>query len=324
MSDLLFLTVCTVRQLPQALALGQSVDRLHPNATFVIGLADAEQGIDGISLPYRVLPVASVLTPDALKTVSDSYSPTELAGALKPTFLRAVYAQFPEAQHLIYLDPNSALYAPLTPVLEQLHAASILLTPFMQKAPADGALPDEKYMQNIGLYNADFLALRRSAETDRMLAWWENRVQTRAQIDFCESLCLDQIWLMHVPAFFEGVLIAKNIDWHRGLWNWHEWAAAKDKPEQPLWVNFKGLYDRSEGFFAYQTRVDPTRDSALQRLLADYRAAVQRLAQPAFDRRPAYGRQPEKPVVFGWRRGAVKALRSLAQQINTMPLPVWK
>ncbi|KAB7730162.1 hypothetical protein F5984_13355 [Rudanella paleaurantiibacter] len=324
MSDLLFLTVCTVRQLPQALALGQSVDRLHPNATFLIGLADAEQGIAGINLPYQVLPVSSMIEPGMLNTLSGQYSPTELAGALKPTFIRAAYTQFPEVQHLIYLDPNSAIYAPLTPVLERLQTASVLLTPFMQKAPADDALPDEKYMQNIGLYNADFLAFRRSAETDRMLPWWEDRVQTRARIDFCESLCLDQIWLMHVPAFFDGVQIAKNIDWHRGLWNWHEWGGTADKPEQPLWVNFKGLYNRNEGFFAYQTRVDPTRDSALQRLLTDYRAGVQRLAQPAFDRPPAYGRQPEKPVVFGWRRGAVEALRSLVNQINTMPLPVWK
>ncbi len=32
-----FLTVCTIRQLPQALALGESLQQQHPGDSFVIG-----------------------------------------------------------------------------------------------------------------------------------------------------------------------------------------------------------------------------------------------------------------------------------------------
>lgn len=239
---------------------------------------------------------------------------------MKPSLIRAMLTRHPDATQVVYLDPNAFLYAPLTPVLNELKTAQVLLTPHLTQPPADEQQPDEKFLQNIGLYSADFLALQPTAETDRMLEWWENRVLTRAQIDFCESLCLDQIWLMHLPAMFEGVRVVQDKTWHRAIWNWHERSPQESQP--PLWINFKGLHNPDEGLFVYQSRVKLAQQPGLKQWLSDYRLAVKKLQKPVFGEKPAFGQQPEQPVIRGWRRHSAGFLRSVTRFVAEVPLPV--
>ncbi len=313
---LLVLTVCTIRQLAQALTLGDAVTQLHPDARFRIGLADDAHPLKNLALPYPVLPVDEVVGAATLLNLSERYTPTEFVGATKPSLIRAMIEQQPECRQVVYLDPNAFPYQPFSQILNELESAQMLLTPHLTAPPADAFFPDEKYLQNIGLFSADFLALRRSPETDRMLLWWEDRVQTRAQIDFCDSLCLDQIWLMHLPALFDKVRIVKNRDWHRALWNWHERPANKTK--LPVWINFKGLYNRDEGLFVHQTRLKLAQRPDLQQLLTDYRTAVETRQQAVFGRVPAFGQRPEPVVVRGWRRETGLTLRSLTRFVDTV------
>lgn len=313
---LLVLTVCTTRQLAQALTLGDAVTQLNPDARFCIGLADDAQTLKALSCPYPIVSVAEALEASTLPNLSERYTTTEFVAATKPSLIRAMMAREPDCQQVVYLDPNSFLYQPLAEVLTALESAQIVLTPHLTAPPADSFFPDEKYLQNIGLFNADFLALRRSDETERMLLWWEDRVQTRAQIDFCESLCLDQIWLMHLPALFDKVRVVKSRNWHRALWNWHEQPVTKT--ETPIWVNFKGLYNRDEGFFVHQTRLNLSQRADLQQLLIDYRLAVEARQHPAFKQAPAFGQRPEPAIVRGWRRETGLALRSVSRFVDTV------
>lgn len=316
-SDLLLvLTVCTTRQLAQALTLGDAVTQLNPDARYRIGLADDAQSLKALSSPYPIVPVAELVDAATLLNLSERYTTTEFVAATKPCLIRAMMAQEPECQQVVYLDPNSFPYRPFAEVLSELESAQILLTPHLTAPPADSFFPDEKYLQNIGLFSADFLALRRSAETERMLIWWRDRVQTRAQIDFCESLCLDQIWLMHLPALFDKVRVVKNRDWHRALWNWHE--RPMNKTEPPVWVNFKGLHNQDEGLFVHQTRMNLSQRLDLQRLLTDYRLSVDARQQPVFKQVPAFGQRPEPAIVRGWRRETGLALRSVTRFVDTV------
>lgn len=315
---LLVLTVCTIRQLAQAFTLGDAVTKLHPEARFSIGLADEALPLANQSLPYPIVPVSEVVDLKTLTELSERYTPAEFVAAMKPGLIRAMMAQQPDCRQVIYLDPNSFPYQPLTEVLTELQSAQMLLTPHLLAPPADLFFPAEKYLQNIGLYSADFLALTRSDETDRMLAWWENRVQTRAQIDFCDSLCLDQLWLMHLPALFNGVRIIKKQTWHRAIWNWHE--SSKNTTELILWANFKGLYNRDEGLFIHQTRLKLAQRPDVQRLVTNYETAVAIRQQPAFTQLPAFGKRPELPIVRGWQRQTSLILRSITRFVDTVVL----
>ncbi len=324
------LSVCHTRQLPQAITLGRSIQQVTPDALFVIGLADElPEGIRQDSLPFSVIRASELLSATELSELSAGYTPAEMAGALKPLFLKACYDRFPQHNTFVYADPNSMFLQPLSAIEDRLTEAVFLLTPYLLQAPRDGKFPDEKHLQNIGLYNSDFLALRRSQEAGRFLTWWDSRVRTRAHINFCEGLCTDQIWLMHVPAFFDNVQIVQQPTWHAGLWNLHDrqlqgnpgnWQVGAGGPL--FFVNMKGLTNPDEGFFPYQNRLTVSKRSDIQALLRDYTQRLAANSQPQFNRKPVYGQQPEPVLLRGWRKGAVDSLRKLAAFIDTMPIPV--
>jgi hypothetical protein len=330
------LTICTVRQLPQAFALGDSFRQFAGQAAtepIVIGLVDRLDALpaDFIS-PYPLVPVTALLPPEELAALSAQYTPTEFAAACKPLFIAEAFRWYPEVDNLVYADPNVQFLFPLTALWQQLDTANILLTPFITRSLSAGE-PDEKFLQNIGLYSADFLAFRRSLETDRMLSWWDDRVRTRAYVNFCAGLCLDQIWLMHVPVFFRQTRVLRNAGWHVALWNLPErtltpeaghWLVSgpAGKNEPLLFFNFKGLLNPNEGFFTHQNRLRSSEKSPVAVLLATYRQAVDRHKKPIdTGYPPAYGQQPEPPVLRGWRYELVKSMRSMVRFLDRVYLP---
>ena len=347
----MFVTISTIRQLPQAFALGDSLSPDKGATTapepFLIGLADDPAHLPaGFVPPYPLLPLSTVLPADVLTSLSATYTPTEFAAACKPRFIAEVFKRYPNADRLLYADPNVLFWQSPTAVWEHLNGSNALLTPHITQPPDDAvavgqsrpgpAWPDEKFFQNVGLYSADFMVFRRSGETDRLLAWWQDRVETRAYIDFCAGLCTDQLWLMHVPVFFGGVRIVKNPGWHVALWNLPErrlhpvgstWQV--DGPtgsKQPLlFVNAKGLFNADDGFFANQNRFRLSDRPDMRAVLTAYRSAVSIYANPGLSKQtPAYGQQPEPVVLRGWRRTVVRSMQAITRFVDQLPLPVFR
>ena len=332
------LTICTIRQLPQAFALADSFCQYaaqsdHPTSV-LIGLADDPAHLPtGFVSPYPLLPVTDWLPAIELAALSAVYTPTEFATAIKPVFIAEAFRRYPTVDQFIYTDPNIQFLAPLTPIWKELNTATLLLTPHVIQSPDDGQWPDEKFFQNVGLYSSDFLAFRRSAETDRLLAWWDDRVRKRAYINACEGLCLDQIWLMHMPVFFRDVRVIRNPGWHVALWNlpkrplrqegtaWY--ATGPTAQNQPVqFVNFKGLFNPDEGLFPYQTRLRLSERPDVETLLNQYRQVLSiHRSLPVSAIRPAYGQQPEPVVLRGWRQSAVQSLKRLTGFIDKVPVP---
>ncbi|GAB3544883.1 hypothetical protein [Spirosoma fluminis] len=335
----MLVTICTIRQLPQAFALGDSFIRYSAESVnqpvpVLIGLADDPANLppDFIA-PYPLLPFSDVIAPEQLQKLSAVYTPTELKAACKPLFLSEVFRRYPAADHVLYADPNITFYAPTAPIWEALGSSTVLLTPLITQKISDTAWPDEKFFQNVGLYSSDFMAFRRSTETDRLLAWWDDRVRTRAHIDFCSGLCTDQLWLMHVPVFFKETVVVKDRGWHVALWNLAERRLQQAGPDwlidgpisqsvPLLFVNFKGLLDPDEGFFPHQTRIDLKNELLVTELLTQYKQTVQQHTSAGLTTPPAFGQQPEPNVIRGWRRSTINGLMGIKQFIDQVPLPV--
>lgn len=316
-----FLTVSTLRQLPEALALGESVRQHHPDSPFVIGLSDDITRLPAhFQCPYPLLPVSALSWP-TVEDFSASYNWVEFSAACKPLFMQTVWQTYPQADELIYLDPTVFLYQPLTDLRTRYADASILLTPHLLRPPHDQKLPDEKHLQNIGLYHAGFLGLRRTEQAERFLQWWAGRVPERAYVDFCESQCTDQIWLMFAPMFYEDVAIVKHPGWNVGCWNVHE------RTEGPIvFFNFSGLADGG-GFFGNQNRFSLKQHPDVARLLRDYQ---QQINQPVYGElrriQPAYGRQPLPSVLLSaqlpaWRRALTSRLKRAVNFVETVYVP---
>ena len=324
----MILTVCTRAQLVGALALGASVRQQHPDQRFIIGLADDPSGVSGTE-PHPVLtPDDTGLTVSQLATLSARYTPTEFCAAVKPGFVRTAFERFPDETRLLYLSPSSLVYQPLTPFFDELATHTVLLNPHWLTPPTDKLEPDEKYLQNVGLYSGGCIGFRRDAETIRMLAWWRTRCLDHAAIDFCIGSCLDGLWLMHVPTLFAGVGILKNPGLQVALWNlpqrqlrqesgrWHVRSSGHETAL--LTADFLGLIEQREGLFQHQNRLRLDTRPDVRELLANYRTSLIG-ANPVLSGlppAPAYGRQPEPIIRTGWRRTAHTRLTELGEWIN--------
>lgn len=336
----MLLTISTTRQLHQAIALGDSFTQYAADSAdkplVLIGLADnvAHLPADFVS-PYPLLPIHELLEQSELDALSTQYTPTEFVAACKPLFVAEAFKRFPREDKLLYADPNIQFLTSLNDIWNELDTKNTILTPFITQHPGDARWPDEKFFQNIGLYTSDFLAFRRSDETTRLISWWDNRVRPRARMAFCEGLCLDQLWLMHVPVFFKAVSVNRNPGWHLALWNLHErsihrqgdtWSATSQSTHnQPLlFINFKGLVNPNEGFFPYQDRTAISSRSDIAPLLAAYRQSLTQYTQTGIATiAPAYGKQPEPIILRGWRYMARKSLQRLTRYIDKVDVPVF-
>jgi hypothetical protein len=143
-------TICTIRQLPQAFALGDSFshyasdDNGQPEP-FLIGLADDPSRLPASFVsPYPLVPIETILPGDTLAALSAVYTPTEFIAACKPRFIADVFRQYPGITRLVYADPNVWFLRPLTAIWDQLNEANALLTPHITRRPNDKAWPDEK------------------------------------------------------------------------------------------------------------------------------------------------------------------------------------
>jgi hypothetical protein len=329
----MLLTVCTIAQLPQALTLGGSFIRHNPHRPFIIGLADDAAGLPaGWSSPYPMLTLTNAgLSAGEVAAMSARYTPTEFRAACKPTFIRAAYKQAgPEG--LLYLDPTSLVYHSLDTLFAQMAQHSVLLNPHWLEAPGDDRQPDEKHLQNVGLYSGGLIGFGRQPDTEKMLAWWQSRTADRAHLDFCAGQCLDQLWLMHVPALFGRVGILKNSGLQVALWNLPErhlanapatgWQVIERNMALPLLTaDFLGLTDVNEGLFPYQNRLYMNRRPDVSTLIATYQTALSSHRHPdLLAVAPAYGRQPEPLMLRGWRRTVRHRLQRLSHWIGNVPV----
>lgn len=348
----MLLTLCTISQLPQAFALAHSFCQHTTSSETVttnvlIGLADDPNHLPaGFESPYPLLFLRDIVSASQVAAHSAHYTPVEFRAAVKPLFIAEAMARFPLTDQFLYADPNVVFLADTTPIWSALSLASVLLTPHVSHSPATGAVPDkagastlrpaERHLQNVGLYSSDFMGFRRSDETRRMLAWWQDRVVSRASINFCEGLCLDQLWLMHVPIFFRDVVVVRNPGWHVALWNLYErplrqtetgWLvdslARQPSASHPLlFANVNGLHHPDEGLFTRLNQPALSQRPDVRALLNQYRTLL--TAQPlrgALLPAPAYGLQPQPVVLRGWRHQAVQSLRAAMDFVERVALP---
>lgn len=316
-----FFTVCSLRQYPQALALGESLRRHHPGGTFLIGLADRLERLPATApRPFGVVEAEALELP-AFDAFVEKYTWLEVLHALRPWFARHFLGHHPAADRLVFLGPASWVLAPLADWLAALDAHAIALLPQRLAPPRDDRWPAERHFLNVGVYQGDAWALRRGSEADRFLAWWSGRTREKGWLRPCEGYGLDQLWLNLVPAFFEGVVALRQPGYGVGYGNADERPLRRTKAgwavsDQPLaLVNWTGLDPRRPRWEADAT--DRPMTPAWRALAGEYRQTVGPMALPE----PALGRPFTPPRPPRSRYRYIRPLRRLVAWIDTVPLP---
>jgi len=145
------------------------------------------------------------------------YTILELNTAIKPWVIETLFDRGYE--RVIYFDPDIKVYGPIAPILARLDHADIVLTPHLTDRLDDGKHPSELAILQSGSYNLGFIALRRSDETRRFVAWWQSKLLRDCVVDIPRGLFTDQKWIDLVPGMYGGVAIERDPGWNVAYWN---------------------------------------------------------------------------------------------------------
>ena len=100
--------------------------------------------------------------------------------------------------------------------------ASAVLTPHMTTPVFDGRSPGEQDLLYNGTYNLGFVAVSNSAESARLLTWWERRCLDLGFSEGRTGLFVDQKWINLAPGLFADVCILRDAGCNMAYWNLHE------------------------------------------------------------------------------------------------------
>ena len=242
--------------MPAARALAQSFLAHNPGWQFSIGLLERKSAAV-TALPGEELIYVEDLGIPEFEAMNRQYSIFELSCALKPFYADYFFASR-AAERVIYLDSDIVVFSSFR-IFDQHPDAEIFVTPHL--LASDGRVEQyELHMLQGGIYNGGFVGLRRSSQTLDFLAWWKTRLA-----EYCyqgkPGLFVDQVWLNHVPAYFNKTHIVQDPGYNVAYWN---------LPGRKITDNYKVNVSSELVFFHYSGYKlgEPERMSVYQDLLS--------------------------------------------------------
>jgi hypothetical protein len=207
--------------LDRARVMAETVRRHHPDWTLWLLLSDEEP--PGFTVDPRspnfdhVVRITQLIEPYGRSWIFE-HDVVELCTAVKGPMLHRL---LPDGDAVIYLDPDVALFAPLTEVVTLLDRHSIILTPHVLSPEPDYETVPHNEIGSLrhGTYNLGFIAVRNRAEGQRFAAWWRDRLLRFCHDDVMRGPFVDQKWCDLVPALFEDVHILRDPGYNVASWN---------------------------------------------------------------------------------------------------------
>lgn len=306
-----FCTIIAMNYLPVARVLARSVARHHPEVTMYMVVVDRPD--EAAMLPpesFTVLPIDQVdLGNEDYRLQATMYDVTEFSTSIKPRVLSQLLRSH---DTVLYLDPDTRLYARLDDLIGHTSSAGWSVTPHCtEPIPRTGAGPDEREIMGAGIYNLGYIGVTRSAGS--FLDWWWERLRRNALALPAEQMFTDQRWVdLAVPIFSPH--IEKSTSYNVAYWNldqrrlWFDGDTPMVDDEPLRFFHFSG-YDPDEPWWLskYQrgrARVLMSDNPAYERLFETYREEL--LAErKACGPKPTYGWNaivPGLPFHTGLRR----------------------
>lgn len=229
-----FCTAIARNYLAYARVLAESLREFHPEANVtVLLLDDPERTVE--SEPFEVLHVEDIGVPD-LAAMLPRYGPVDLSAAVRPRLLKHLLES--GANHIIYLDPDIQIFAPLGDVAESAEKHGIALVPRVSEPiPRDGERPTEQEISSDGAYDLGFIALGAGAAARSFLDWWAEGLSEvhsgedpRALVhpdhrwrleEEPEPLFADRRWTDLVPNLFPETKPLRDLGHDVAYWNLH-------------------------------------------------------------------------------------------------------
>lgn len=275
-------TIVSKNYLHFARTLMESVRTQHPEWERFVLLVDENPGnLDLTKEPFQTIEVAELPLPDRKKFYF-RYTIMELNTAVKPWMFEWLFGDR-QAEYVVYLDPDIYLYQRLTEVESALSSgAAMVLTPHLTGSLDDAHRPHEVDILLAGTYNLGFLALRRDAQTDRFLSWWQSKLEFNCIVDHVHGFFVDQKWLDLAPGMFDKVAILRHEGYNVAYWNLAHRRLEKVGSRHTVngvslvFYHFSGLDAKApERLSKYQDRFRLDQLPVVEELVKDYLAHLQ-------------------------------------------------
>jgi len=321
-------TICSVNYLAQARTLGDSLRVSNPGLHYFIGLVDRLDGVTfeiGYEPDYPLVEVHTIGIA-GFAEMGDRYNITELNTAVKPFFFSYFFEKYPDADKVIYFDPDIIVFQPLSRLLGHLDRHEAVLTPHLCTPIEDRKSPNELHHLNTGVYNLGFCAFRRSDAMISYVKWWEEKLRYECLIALCDGLFVDQNWMNFLPIFVENTYIEKHLGHNAAYWNLHERSFTKkggefivNENQQLVFFHYSGYDPRKPEFISkYQDRFTFEDRPDLVELFAIYHQQLLQNGNEYYRQFPCRYIRPEKVYKYVRVRNALTApLKRLVAALDT-------
>jgi len=216
-------TVCNIAYLPKALVLAESL-MVHSNIKLKVYLFDRKQDFTYPAESIDLIWIEDIGVPK-FNELAFMYDIIEFSTSLKPFISLNLLQKY---DSVVFLDPDTCLFAPLTPILEELGHHDILLTPHHTKpqprTPEESDLP----MMRFGSFNLGFFAVNNQGEGLDFLNWWNERCIDHCFMESQFGLSTDQKWVTIAPCFFRTLHVCFHPGYNASAWNTFERTFSKN------------------------------------------------------------------------------------------------
>lgn len=191
-----FFTICTKSYLGLAEALGLSMRDQGVTGDFMILVVDH-------NVPDTHTKSGRCVSAQEFCGYSDvdwesrtfKYDLVELCTSIKARAFRVVFDI--GYRKAIYFDPDVLAFDDLSGILGALDHHDVIATPHRMSLGSD--IPARG-----GVFNLGFLAVRHGPQADRLLTWWDNRLEDYSINDPMRGYFTDQKWMDHLPVLLRN------------------------------------------------------------------------------------------------------------------------
>lgn len=215
-------TSAALNYIPKVRILFKSLQKYHPDWTFNLLLIDKiPENFCLNDEDFKIITSVADLEIRDFVGWSFCHTITELSTAAKPWMLQKLLLNSGSGGKVIYLDPDTVVFSPLTEITNALDESSILLTPHQVTPELDvsAIIDNEICSLKHGIYNLGFIAVKNSPVGNKFAKWWTERTYYFCRDDIPNGLFTDQKWIDLVPALFPEVAILLSTRYNVATWN---------------------------------------------------------------------------------------------------------
>lgn len=217
-------TICAKNYIGLAQVLEASVKAHNPEVDFFIFVADEFEESTELIEPNILNAKDKLYINEAQwRDMSFKYEITEFCTSIKPYCFSYLFNDL-NFDKCIYFDPDIMVFSSINSIYEILNSSTFVLTPHVCTMEVDytGSWEERKLMYS-GIYNLGFIAIKNNKISNRMLRWWEVRLNDRCFQNMMENYFTDQKWIDFLPGFFpKEVFVSNDLGLNLAPWNFHE------------------------------------------------------------------------------------------------------